>query len=175
MTDKPVSRINQIAYMVPDLKAAIDWWTQIMEVGPFFIFPSFDVVKGDYRGQDHVAEFGAAVAYSGDLMVELIEPRGPSIFQEFLADGKKGIHHLCVFADDMAQTERWITAKGGTRLQGAEFADGSQVAYFAMDADEATILEVAMLKPEVKGLFALIQQASMDWDGVSPIFNPFPE
>ena len=63
MTHKPMSRINQIAYMVPELHAAIDWWTQVMGVGPFFIFPPFDVVKGDYRGQAHVAEFGAAIAY----------------------------------------------------------------------------------------------------------------
>ena len=173
MTDKPMSRINQIAYMVPDLHAAIDWWTQVMGVGPFFIFPTFDVVEGDYRGQAHIAEFGAAIAYSGDLMVELIEPRGPSIFQEFLADGKKGVHHLCAFTDDLAETERWIAQRGGTRLQGATFADGSTLAYFAMDAAETVILEVAQLKPEVQGLFAAIQQAGADWDGVTKIFS-FP-
>lgn len=172
MTDKPMSRINQIAYMVPDLHAAIDWWTQVMGVGPFFIFPSFDVAKGDYRGQAHIVEFGAAIAYSGDLMVELIEPRGPSIFQEFLADGKTGVHHLCVFTDDLAETEQWIAQRGGMRLQGATFADGSTLAYFAMDAAETVILEVAQLKPEVQGLFAAIQQAGAEWDGVTKIFSP---
>ncbi|WP_336971992.1 VOC family protein [Sphingobium aromaticiconvertens] len=171
MADKPMSRINQIAYMVPDLHAAIDWWTQVMGVGPFFIFPTFDVTKGDYRGQAHIAEFGAAIAYSGDLMVELIEPRGPSIFQEFLADGKTGIHHLCVFTDDLAETEQWIAQRGGTRLQGATFADGSTLAYFAMDAAKTVILEVAQLKPEVQGLFAAIEQAGANWDGVTKIFS----
>jgi catechol 2,3-dioxygenase-like lactoylglutathione lyase family enzyme len=172
MTNKPMSRINQIAYMVPDLHAAIDWWTQVMGVGPFFIFPAFDVAKGDYRGQAHIAEFGAAIAYSGDLMVELIEPRGPSIFQEFLADGKTGVHHLCVFTDDLAETEQWIAQRGGARLQGATFADGSTLAYFAMDAAETVILEVAQLKPEVRSLFAAIQQAGANWDGVTKIFSP---
>lgn len=171
MTQKPMSRINQIAYMVPDLQAAIDWWTAVMGVGPFFIFPPFDVVKGDYRGQAHIAEFGAAIAYSGDLMVELIEPRGPSIFQEFLADGRKGIHHLCVFTDDLAAAEAWIGARGGTRLQGATFADGSALAYYAMDADETVILEVAQLRPEVQGLFAAIEQAGATWDGITKILT----
>lgn len=141
-------------------------------VGPFFIFPTFDVAKGDYRGQSHIAEFGAAIAYSGDLMVELIEPRGPSIFQEFLADGKTGVHHLCVFTEDLAETEQWIAQRGGTRLQGATFADGSTLAYFAMDPAETVILEVAQLKPEVQGLFAAIQQAGAEWDGVTKIFSP---
>jgi methylmalonyl-CoA/ethylmalonyl-CoA epimerase len=171
MTHKPMSRINQIAYMVPDLHAAIDWWTQVMGVGPFFIFPPFDVVKGDYRGQAHIAEFGAAIAYSGDVMVELIEPRGPSIFQEFLADGKKGVHHLCVFTDDLAEAQAWIVARGGTRLQGATFADGSTLAYYAMDADETVILEVAQLQPQVQGLFAAIEQAGASWDGMTKILS----
>ncbi|AMK19890.1 MULTISPECIES: VOC family protein [Sphingobium] len=172
MVDKPLGRLNQIAYMVPDLNEAIDWWTEVMGVGPFFVFPSFDMVRGDYRGKDHFAQFGAAIAFSGDLMVELIEPRGPSIFQEFLDAGRKGVHHLCAFSDSMEDTEAWVAERGGTRLQGAEFADGSKIAYFAMTEDETVILEVGVLKPEVQGLFDMIQQAGANWDGKTKIFDP---
>jgi catechol 2,3-dioxygenase-like lactoylglutathione lyase family enzyme len=172
MSTKPVGRLNQIAYMVPDLDAAIDWWTQVMGVGPFFVFPGFDMVRSDYRGMNHKVEFGAAVTYSGDLMVELIEPRGPSIFQEFLADGRTGIHHLCAFADSMEETQAWVESKGGKRLQGAAFADGSEIAYFAMNENESVILEVGVLKPEVVGLFDAIQAAAADWDGETKLFDP---
>lgn len=172
MAKAPYGTFNQVAYMVPDLNAAIDWWTGAMGVGPFFIFPAFDVEAGDYRGEPHVAQFGAAIAYSGDIMVELIEPRGPSIFQEFLADGRKGVHHLCAFTKDMAETEAWILAKGGTRLQGARYGDGSELAYYAMTGDESIILEIAALKPEVLGLFAAIKAASAVWDGETKLFDP---
>lgn len=172
MSTKPFGRLNQIAYMVPNLDAAIDWWTQVMEVGPFFVFPGFDMVRSDYRGMDHKVEFGAAVSFSGDLMVELIEPRGPSIFQEFLADGRTGVHHLCVFADSMAETQAWIESKGGKRLQGAAFGDGSEIAYFAMTDDESIILEVGALKPEVIGLFDMIRDAAANWDGKTRLFDP---
>lgn len=172
MAKAPYGTFNQVAYMVPDLEAAIDWWTESMGVGPFFIFPAFDVAAGDYRGETHVAEFGAAVAYSGDVMVELIEPRGPSIFQEFLAEGRKGVHHICAFTEDMAQTQAWIVAKGGTRMQGARFADGSEVAYYDMSGDENVILEIAALKPEVLGLFAAIKAAGAAWDGKTRLFDP---
>jgi catechol 2,3-dioxygenase-like lactoylglutathione lyase family enzyme len=172
MAKAPYGTFNQVAYMVPDLQAAIDWWTESMGVGPFFIFPAFDVAAGDYRGESHVAEFGAAVAYSGEVMVELIEPRGPSIFQEFLAEGRKGVHHICAFTEDMAQTQAWIVAKGGTRLQGARFADGSEVAYYDMAGDENVILEIAALKPEVLGLFAAIKAAGAAWDGKTKLFDP---
>ncbi|MEO0030457.1 MAG: hypothetical protein RIS94_215 [Pseudomonadota bacterium] len=173
MSRAPFGTINQVAYMVPSLDDAIDWWTQVMGVGPFFVFPPFDVAEGDYRGQAHIAQFGAAIAFSGEIMVELIEPRGPSIFQEFVADGRKGVHHLCAFAEDMDETAAWIGARGGTRLQGARFTDGSEVAYFAMTADESSILEIAVLKPEVQGLFAAIKAAGAAWDGETRLFDPF--
>lgn len=167
MRAAPFGRINQIAYMVEDIEAAIDWWTSVMGVGPFFVFPGFDMVRGDYRGMEHQAQFGAAIAYSGDLMVELIEPRGPSIFQEFLADNRIGVHHLCAFTDSMEQTEAWVKQHGGARLQGAMFGDGSQVAYFAMDPDEKLILEIAALTPAVRGMFDAIRDAGANWDGKS--------
>lgn len=172
MAKAPYGSFNQVAYMVPDLSAAIDWWTEIMGVGPFFVFPAFDMVRGDYRGQPHKADFGAAIAYSGEIMVELIEPRGPSIFQEFLADRRKGVHHLCAFSDDMASTEGWIAARGGRRLQGAAFSDGSEVAYFAMKEDESVILEIGVLTPEVLTLFDAIKAAGAAWDGETKIFDP---
>ncbi len=175
MGKAPYGALNQVAYMVPDLDMAIDWWTQVMGVGPFFVFPAFDVAAGDYRGQAHVAQFGAAIAYSGEIMVELIEPRGPSIFQEFLADGRRGVHHLCVFTQDLAATEEWILSKGGARLQGARFGDGSELAYYDMSGDEAIILEVAALKPEVLGLFAAIKAAGAAWDGKTRLFDPAAE
>lgn len=172
MIDKPLGRLNQVAYIVPDLQPAIDWWTEVMGVAPFFVFPPFDIVRGDYRGREHKAEFGAAIAFSGDLMVELIEPRGPSIFQEFLEAGVKRVHHLCAFSDSMEKAAEWLGARGGKRLQGALFADGSEVAYFAMKEDESIILEVGVLKPEVVGLFDAIQAAGADWDGATKIFDP---
>jgi catechol 2,3-dioxygenase-like lactoylglutathione lyase family enzyme len=172
MAKPPYGSFNQVAYMVPDLSAAIDWWTESMGVGPFFVFPPFDIVRGDYRGQPHKNDFGAAIAYSGEIMVELIEPRSPSIFQEFLADGNKGVHHLCAFGDDMVAAQAWIEERGGRRLQGAAFADGSEVAYFAMKEDESVILEIGVLKPEVLALFDAIKAAGANWDGETKLFDP---
>lgn len=172
MAKAPFGTFNQVAYMVSDLEQAIDWWTSHMGVGPFFVFPAFDVAAGDYRGDDHIAQFGAAIAYSGEIMVELIEPRGPSIFQEFLADGRTGVHHLCAFTDDLAETQKWIEGNGGARLQGARFGDGSELAYFAMTEDETILLEVAALKPEVLGLFDAIKAAGYAWDGETKHFDP---
>lgn len=157
--------LNQVSYIVPDLEAAIDFWTRTMRVGPFFVFPPFETEKGDYRGRAMIPEFGAAIAYSGELMVELIEPRGPSIFQEHLERRSGAVHHLAAFAESMPAAEAAVAAQGGRRLQGTSFAGGSEVAYFAMTPDESIILEIAVLAPAAHQLFAAIKAAGAAWDG----------
>lgn len=157
--------LNQIAFVVPDISEAIDFWTETMGVGPFFVFPELTMERGDYRGQDCIYEFGAAIAYSGELNVELIEPRGPSIFDDFLKAGGTGVHHTCRFVDDLAAGQAELEALGAKRLQGACFGPGSEVAYFAMTKDESVILELAQLPPESADLFEAVKAAGNEWDG----------
>jgi len=165
MTHTIRTPLNQTAFVTEDMEAAIDFWTGTMGVGPFFVFPPLEPVKGDYRGDGKPVSHRAAIAYSGDLIVELIVPEGPSIFQEFLDRGGKGVQHLAAFADDMTAARAEIEAKGGKRLQGSTFPDGSEVAYFAMTPDESIVLEIAVLKPESLALFDAIKAAGAVWDG----------
>lgn len=167
MRDAAYGPMNQTAFIVTNLEAAIDWWTSTMQVGPFFIFPTLVPVKGDYRGTSHVPDIRAAIGYSGELMIELIEPHNASIFQEFLAREGKGMQHFSAFADDMEIAQASIEARGGKRIQGTTYEDGSQVAYFAMTPDETIILEIAALQPAALAIFDAIKAAGASWDGVT--------
>ncbi len=171
MRAKTYGPINQNAFIVTDIDAGIDHWTSVMGVGPFFKFPKIEFVKGDYRGKSSLPEFDAAIAYSGELMIELIRPRGPSIFKEFQDEGRKGVHHFGAFADDMAAAEGELTAGGALRLQGGTLPDGSCVAYFEMGGPEPSILEIACLQPAALGLFAAIKAAAAGWDGSNKLLT----
>jgi hypothetical protein len=171
MTARAYGPINQNAFVVADIDAAIAHWTRVMRVGPFFKFPKIEFVQGDYRGKPCLPEFDAAIAYSGDLMIELIRPRGPSIFKEFQQAGRMGVHHFAAFADDMAAAAAQIQALGGERLQGGTLPDGSSIAYFDMGGPEPSILEIACLQPGALGLFAAIKAAGAGWDGSSPLLT----
>jgi Glyoxalase/Bleomycin resistance protein/Dioxygenase superfamily len=168
VNDRAHGPINQNAFIVSSIDAGISYWTRTMQVGPFFKFPKIVFEAADYRGRAHVPEFDAAIAYSGDLMIELIRPRGPSIFQEFLDSGRTGVHHLAAFADDAEAAAAAIEGRGGRRVQGGRFADGSSVAYFDMGGPEPSVLEIACLRPAVLGLFSAIKAAGAAWDGASP-------
>lgn len=159
--------INQTAYIVPDIDSGIDYWTRVMRVGPFFKFPRLEFQSADYRGRALDPDFEAAIAYSGELMIELIRPKGPSIFKEFADAGRKGVQHIGAFTDDMVAATAALEKRGGRRVQGGSFADGSCIAYFDMGGRESVIFEVALLMPPVRALFSAVKAAGAAWDGVT--------
>src|SRR3546814_2836450 len=69
--------IFQTAYVVEDIDGALDHWTRVLGVGPFFMFPTplpfawlkrDEVLTDEYDVLSH-----AALAYSGDMMIERSE------------------------------------------------------------------------------------------------------
>ena len=168
MTIEVHGPINQTAYIVPDLDSGIDYWTRIMRVGPFFKFPKLEFQSADYRGRAQALDFEATIAYSGEMMIELIKPKGPSIFREFADAARTGVQHIGAFTDDMVAAEAAIGKRGGRRVQGGRLADGSSIAYFDMGGRESIIFEVALLMPPVRALFSAVKAAGAASDGVTP-------
>lgn len=87
--------IMQLAFVPEDFDAAVKHWTQVMGVGPFFLIEGIHLEGMKYRGQPTDAVFDLALAYWGDLQIELIRPRDnhPSVYTgEYGATGN-GLHH----------------------------------------------------------------------------------
>ena len=100
--------IMQLAFVPEDFDAAVAHWTQVMGVGPFFIIEGIHLDGMKYRGAPTDAVFDLALAYWGDLQIELIRPRDdhPSIYRgEYGATGN-GLHHVCILVDDIAEARR---------------------------------------------------------------------
>ncbi|SCW38797.1 Glyoxalase/Bleomycin resistance protein/Dioxygenase superfamily protein [Sphingobium faniae] len=169
MPDKPYGPYVQNAYIVPDLDAAIDHWVKVMNVGPFFKFPPLEFPTGIYRGQPETIRFNAAIAYSGDLQIELIQAAGPSIFQEAHEAGQNHVHHLCVMANDAEAAIADFEKRGGECIQRFSLEDGSICAYIDMHGADGLIVEIAYMKEEVTQLFAALKQKAAEWDGVTPL------
>jgi len=76
----------QNAFVVTDLDAALDHWTRVMGVGPFFVFERVEFAEIWYRGQSALdIDLSVAIGYWGDLQIELIRQRNdvPSIYTDF--------------------------------------------------------------------------------------------
>lgn len=169
MSDKPYGPYVQNAYVVPDLDLAIEHWVTVMNVGPFFKFPPLEFPTGIYRGNAETIRFNAAIAYSGDLQIELIQPGGPSIFQEAHEAGQKHLHHLCVMAKDADAAIADLEKRGGECIQRFLLEDGSICAYLDMYSSDGLIIEVAHMKDEIMQLFAALKQKAAEWNGLTPL------
>ncbi len=98
--------IRQICLVVRDLDRAMATWAalgigpwQVHDLGPNWISDM------TYRGKPQLTACRFALATSGDLSFELIEPGDePNVYTEHLEAHGEGMHHLGYFVEDL-QTE----------------------------------------------------------------------
>ena len=100
--------IRQLGYVVPDIEAAMQYWSETLGVGPFFYNPRVPIVNYHYRGQKYEPHNSVALANSGGVQVELIQTRNdvPSMYRDFLQAGRTGLQH-CGSLDDGLRRRTW--------------------------------------------------------------------
>ena len=67
--------ITQNAHVVVDIHEAMERWMKVMGIGPFFFMEKIELVDIIYRGEPSHLEVVAALAFAGDLQIELIEQK----------------------------------------------------------------------------------------------------
>jgi Glyoxalase/Bleomycin resistance protein/Dioxygenase superfamily len=168
--------IIQIAYSVPDIEEGMRHYSELLHVGPWFLIGPFVPPKGVYRGAPTKARFSLALAYSGQLMVELIQQHGdePSVFQETLkARGAHGFHHWAVGARDFEKTAAHYRSLGYQEA----FSDtapeplGCRVIYFDTGRELPGMLEVIEINAAAEEAFHKIYQAAQEWNGKDHIVH----
>lgn len=167
-------RIFQVAYVVPDLDEAVEHWTANMGVGPFYDFPvplPLDELLVDGRAvpADKPIFGGVSVSYSGDTMIELIQPgSAASTYRDFLESGQRGVHHYGTFVDDYASVMDRARKQGiPVVLEGR--LPLSQFAYLDTARDGLSpLIEVIAPLPPMLDLFATIRKETESWNGANP-------
>lgn len=165
-----IGPIMQMAYVPSDFDAAVKFWTETMGVGPFFYIPHSGLQDTLFRGAPTDLDFGLALAYWGDIQIELIKVHNdaPSMFKEWRSAGKEGVHHLCVLTEDMSQARAICAEAGFTVLQEAEVPGGGKVVYMDTGGGDGTIVEILQPAPGSDMFFDMMRQAAVDWDGSEP-------
>ena len=89
--------ICQIGIVVRDLQKAVDNYWEKLGIGPWMTMRIEPPLLRDLtlRGKPVEASMMAAIAQSGTIQLELIQPlEGPSIWKEFLEERGGGVHHV---------------------------------------------------------------------------------
>jgi len=172
--------IRQVAYLVPDIEAAMDYWSTVLGVGPWYYNPKVPIKNFTYRGERHEPHNSVALANAGGLQIELLQTRNdvPSMYRDFLRAGHTGVQHVAYwtesFDEDLARAE----AEGFTVCMGGEVGENGRFVYF----DErphpghgpGTTIELSEVAGPKGKLFRLIREAAVNWDGSDPV-RPFPD
>ncbi|MEK9846099.1 VOC family protein, partial [Thalassospira sp.] len=70
-----LGEIRQLGYVVPDIEAAMEYWSTTMGVGPWYYNPRVPIEDYQYDGKSHDVHNSVALANSGYVQVELIQTR----------------------------------------------------------------------------------------------------
>jgi hypothetical protein len=164
--------ITQNGYVVHDIHAAMDHWVNVMGVGPWFYFEKVTVDYFRHRGRDADPDLSIALANSGDLQIELIQQRNdaPSMYREFLAAGREGLQHVAYWPQDyQAVYDRALALGYRVGQEGQIGGEQGRFCYFDTESHPGTVIELSDVSGPKGAFFALVKQASVDWDGSTPI------
>ncbi len=167
--------IRQLGYVVPDIEAAMKYWTETLGVGPFFYNPRVPIENYRYDGQPYAPHNSVALANSGDLQVELIQTRNdvPSMYRDFLQAGHTGLQHVAYWTDNYDADLERLLAQGFKPKMGGEVGERGRFIYFDTEYHPGTVIELSEVAGPKGEMFRLIREAAETWDGSNPV-RPFP-
>jgi len=163
----PHGVIKQIAYVVPDLDAAIADWVEVVHAGPFFRFDDARLEDMRYRGAAAAASLSIAVGNSGGVQIELIQQHyaAPSIYREL----PRGMHHLARLAADLDGESRRLESLGHPLAWALTLPGVCRVHYHDTLARFGHFLELWESTDTMRGFLEMVETAAQNWDGTDPV------
>ncbi|MFM7403528.1 MAG: VOC family protein [Erythrobacter sp.] len=167
--------VMQLAFVPEDFDAAVAHWTGTMGVGPFFMIEGIHLDGMKYRGEPTDAVFDLALAYWGDIQIELIRPRDdhPSIYRGEYGSTGNGLHHVCILVEDIDAARAVCEAEGGEVVIEGTFGT-SKAIYVDPGPNNGrggpgTLVEILQQAKDGPDLFGMIKAAGIGWDGSEPL------
>ncbi len=160
--------IIQFAYTVDDIQEGMRRYTDLLQIGPWFLIGPFVPAKGVYRGALTKMRISLAVAFAGQAMVELIEQHDqePSVYRETLkARGAHGFHHWAIGARDFDATKAQYASQGYQEAFSDLSPRGVRVVYLDTSRDLPGMLEIIEMTADVEEQYRRMYQAAQEWDG----------
>ena len=104
----------------------------------------------------------AAIAYSGDLQIELIYQHddAPSIYTEFSRGGRSGLQHMGVMTDSVDGDLEQLARIGVEPIQHGRTGWGARFAYVSTDFHPGGMIELIENGSAILGAFKVIRDAA---------------
>jgi hypothetical protein len=161
----------QMCWVVPDIRAGMEYWLRSTGVGPFFLFDSVTFDRPLYRGQPaECADITAAIAQAGDIQIELVcqNDDRPSFWRDVVSPGRSALHHMALYCSDY---DADLAAYSGAGAEAAfsGLMMGSRVCWMDTSRQLGFMVELIEANEVAEAVFGKIRSAAKDWDGRNPI------
>ena len=173
--------IRQVAYLVPDIEQAMDYWAGVLGIGPWYYNPRVPIRHYSYAGEHYEPHNSVALANAGGLQIELLQTRNevPSMYRDFLRAGHVGTQHFAYWTENFDADLARAESAGFKVLMSGEVGASGRFVYFADQRHHpgwhpGTTVELSEVAGPKGRLFELIREAAQGWDGRDPI-RPFPD
>jgi len=168
---QPADGVIQMAYVVKDIRRAIQHWIDNVKVGPWFLLDHFSGIDPIYRGRASKADVSIAMGFAGHMNVELIQPNDdePSVYKEFIDRHGYGFHHWGIGSVDLDGDIARYQARGHALAFLAGVPSGGRVGYMDTTADLPGYVEFIELGAGFDAVFGRFYRESQNWDGKDPI------
>jgi len=165
--------IRQVAYFVPDIRAAALAHSRTFGSGPYFVLEHVALTSSMHRGVTRPFDHSSAYGQWGALMIEFAMQHNddPSAFHDMYpaGSGRFGLHHTALWVDDLAGAIAGFEVEGLAIAQYAETTTGTAFAF--VDGVECCghMIELYEPSPGLTGFYAMVAAAAEGWDGADPI------
>lgn len=164
--------VRQLAYFVPDVRAAALAHSSAFGSGPFHVLEHIALASSEHRGVARPLDHSSAYGQWGALMVEFVQQNnlGTSAFRDMFPEGSPGgLHHTALFVDDLPAAIARFEADGMPLAQIATTTTGVAFAFIDATAQLGHMLELYEPTEGLAGFYAFVADAARNWDGTEPV------
>jgi len=172
-------QVFQIGMVVPDVDVAMQFYADVMKIGPFTCNRGFRAPDGWYRGKFDMPELTITHAHTGSLFLELIEQHDdtPSVYTEFIDKHGYGLHHLgiAVAPEEFDKHLSHYYNLGFEDVFTDNLPSGARIRYIAPNSEGAieklrndagvSYFELVEIVDSEEAFFTGMYEASLNWDG----------
>lgn len=159
--------IRQVAYVVEDIEQSMKQWSKSNRTGPFTCYKNVDLTML-YQGAPSSVTLNVAIAFSGNLQVELIQPLTDTESPYQYPSGRKmlGMHHVAFATRNLDESLEQLLKENNEVVAVMEAVVG-RYAYYRDPMMPDNLFELLEVDDELELFWEAARQTAEDWDGKS--------
>lgn len=167
--------IHHLGYVVEDLEATVHRLVSELGAGPFFVLRDVSFEQVTSRGEAATFDHDSALGQCGAMPIEVMQLKRlePERVREGFSQSPPNLHHTAyvVAPDRLAEAREDLERRGLPAFLHATLGD-IDLTYHEAAPTTGHCVELHAESQGLRDFFAMIHDASVEWDGSDPLRGP---